>query len=171
MVNFHHEEPQGRVHSSDVSATLVESRIIGRPYTKYEPIVVLECKRLPPPRSNRQREYVTSDAGQRPGGGIQRFKLGLHASDLALAGMIGYVQARTCGDWFAEINTWIRDLAASADPYWSPGDLLRSPRSGPARGVTVCESQHARNRGATPTIHLRHLWVELSNPHRIRRQT
>ena len=95
MVHFHHEEPQGVRHSADFSANPIDAGWIeGRQYTKYEPILVMEGKRLPTPGSGREREYVASAAGEKPGGGVQRFKLGLHGAKLSRAGMVGYVQAR-----------------------------------------------------------------------------
>ena len=126
MVHFHHEEPQGVRHSADFSANPTDRAWIeGRQYTKYEPILVLEGKRLPTPGSGREREYVASAAGEKPAGGVQRFKLGLHGARLSIAGMVGYVQERTCADWFAEVNHWIDDLASSADPLWSSADRLK----------------------------------------------
>ena len=40
----------------------------------------MEGKRLPTPGSGREREYVASATGEKPGGGVQRFKLGLHGA-------------------------------------------------------------------------------------------
>ena len=79
MVHFHHEEPQGIHHAADFSANPMDAGWLeGRQYTKYDPILVIEGKRLPTPGSGREREYVTSATGEKPGGGVQRFKLGLH---------------------------------------------------------------------------------------------
>ncbi len=82
MVHFHHEEPQGSQHAADISANPLDTDWIeGRQYTIiYDPILVLEGKRLPTPGSGRKREYVASASGDKPSGGIQRFKLGLHGS-------------------------------------------------------------------------------------------
>ena len=126
MVHFHHEEPQGVRHSADFSANPSDVGLIeGRQYTIYEPILVIEGKRLPTPGSGREREYIASAAGEKPGGGVQRFKLGLHGARLSRAGMVGYVQANACADWFAEVNRWIDDLASSADPLWSGRHRLK----------------------------------------------
>jgi hypothetical protein len=162
MVHFHHEEPQGDRQSADFSASLSNGGWIeGRQYTKYEPILVVEGKRLPTPGSGREREYVTSAAGQKSAGGVQRFKLGLHGGALTIAGMVGYVQAKTCADWFAAVNQWVDDLASSGDPLWSRGDRLdRFVLSSVAR-VSRCHSQHTRTSGVSPAIRLTHLWVEI----------
>ncbi len=162
MVHFHHEEPQGVRHSADFAANPTDGGWIeGRQFTKYEPILVVEGKRLPTPGSGRQREYVVSTAGEKPGGGVQRFKLGLHGARLSIAGMVGYVQAKACADWFAEVNRWIDDLASSGDPLWSSNDRLRGFIFASRGRVSRCESQHKRKPvGATP-IRLAHLWIEM----------
>ncbi len=92
MVHFHHEEPQGIRHSADFSANPSDEGLIeGRQYTIYEPILVMEGKRLPTPGSGREREYLASPVGEKPGGGVQRFKLGLHGARLSRAGLVGYL--------------------------------------------------------------------------------
>lgn len=162
MVYFHHEEPQGARHSADFSANLADGGWIeGRQYTKYEPILVMEGKRLPTPGSGREREYVASPAGEQPGGGVQRFKLGLHGAKLSIAGMVGYVQAKTCEDWLAAVNRWIDDLASSGDPLWSRDDRLDRFILDSGARVSRCESQHTRKPAASPAIRLTHLWVEM----------
>lgn len=162
MVHFHHEEPQGVFHSADFSANPIDAGWIeGRQYTKYEPVLVIEGKRLSTPGSGREREYVTSASGEKPGGGIQRFKLGLHGAMLPIAGMVGYVQAKTCADWFAAVNRWIDDVASSCDPLWSVDDRLAGFSLDADDRVSRCESTHVRKLGESPTIRLAHLWVEM----------
>lgn len=165
MVHFHHEEPQGNRHSADISASPLDAGWIeGRPYTKYDPLLVLEGKRLPTPGSDREREYVASPVGATPMGGIQRFKLGLHGAALSIAGMVGYVQQETCPHWFAEMNRWIDELASVAGSDWSSNDRLRAFNFDPDTHVSRCESEHLRASGASPKVGLKHLWVEMSLP-------
>ena len=162
MFHFHHEEPQGVRHSADFSVNPVDGGWIeGRQFTKYEPILVIEGKRLPTPGSGREREYVTSMTGEKPAGGMQRFKLGLHGARLSIAGMVGYVQARTCPDWLGTVNHWIDELASSGDPLWSRHDRLDRFILDSRARVSRCESEHRRKSGASPTIRLTHLWVEM----------
>ncbi len=162
MVHFHHEEPQGVRHSADISATPVgEGWIEGRPYSKYDPILIVEGKRLPTPGSGREREYVTSAIDAAPSGGVQRFKLGLHGAALSIAGIVGYVQAGTCAEWYDRINAWIDDLASSPDPLWSGSDRLDGFMGDGLARVSRCESEHSRPTGVSPTIRLAHLWVEM----------
>jgi hypothetical protein len=164
MVQFHHEEPQGSQHSADMSANpLDEDWIEGRQYTKYDPILVLEGKRLPTPGSGRECEYVASRAGEPPRGGMQRFKLSLHGETVSIACMVGYVQKETCDHWFDEINQWIDDLA-STDSNWSSSDRLRSFIPNTGNRISRCESEHSRTSGVSPRVRLTHLWVEMSRP-------
>jgi hypothetical protein len=165
MVHFHHEEPQGSQHSADISANPLDvDWIEGRQYTKYDPILVLEGKRLPTPGSGREREYVASAGGATPMGGVQRFKLGLHGGPVAIAGMVGYVQERTCRHWFAEVNRWIDELASSAESSWSRNDRLRDFSFDPGTRVSRSESEHSRTSAVSPRVRLAHLWVEMSSP-------
>lgn len=165
MVHFHHEEPQGNQHSADISANPLDAGWIeGRQYTKYDPILVLEGKRLPTPGSGRKREYVASPHGATPMGGVQRFKLSLHGAAVSIAGMIGYVQQETCAYWFAEINRWMNELASSAASHWSSNELLHSFIPDPGDRVSRCESEHSRTSGVSPRVRLAHLWVEMSLP-------
>lgn len=78
MVIFHQEIPQAGRHRVDLAAFPAEPTIIeARPYSIYEPILVLEGKRLPAPSADRQMEYVT---------GRDRRDGGIHASSLAGTG-------------------------------------------------------------------------------------
>jgi len=162
MIHFHHEEPQGARHSADFSANPTDAGWIeGRQYTKYEPILMMEGKRLPTPGSGRQREYLTSSADEAPSGGVQRFKLGLHGARLSVAGMVGYVQESTCGNWFATVNDWVNDLASSGDPLWSGDDRLDGLILHLGDRMSRCQSEHRRRSGSSPMIRLIHLWVEM----------
>lgn len=159
MALFHHEEPQTGRRLVDLSAFPLSSTMIeGRTYNTYTPILVLECKRLPAPSNDREREYVTG--GGKKSGGIQRFKLGLHGSKLSHAGMIGYVQQDTFDNWFTAINVWIDELATSSSE-WSTSDLLKELNSVSSNGTATCTSIHNRVNSENEQIHLTHLWVDL----------
>ena len=163
MVHFHHEEPQGVQHAADFSASPVDGGWIeGRQYTKYDPILVMEGKRLPTPGSGREREYVTSAAGKKPGGGMQRFKLGLHGKSLSTAGMVGYVESGDCRNWFDTINQWVNDLASSDHPHWKVDERLHDFVLDQGVRVSRCTSEHPRTSHVSPFIRLTHLWVEMT---------
>ena len=90
MVVFRHEEPQKGRRRVDMSAKTKQPIIAAtRDFTKYDPFLVIEGKRLPAPERGREREYVTGF--DKTSGGLQRFKLGLHGASLEIAAMVAYV--------------------------------------------------------------------------------
>jgi hypothetical protein len=162
MVN---DRIQGRITSGLAPGTtvwktlqFVKAVIEGRSYSLLDPFLVLEGKRLPPPKPDREREYVTG--GDKKSGGIQRFKLALHGALLRHAGMIGYVQRDSFDDWFTSINVWITDLAESTSE-WSQEDCLSELTTDVANRVASCISVHTRVDAVTGKIHLSHLWVDM----------
>jgi len=163
MVQFNREEKQTQRRSIDISATPVEEALIGaQTYSIYDYFLVFECKRLPAPTHSREREYVTGDL-RIINGGIQRFKLGLHARDLQLAVMIGYLQKDSTVSWLDRINTWILELSdngSSADGCcWTKKELLSSFEDNISEGTAQCQSVHNRIKGLSNDIKLFHLWV------------
>jgi len=132
MITFGHEEPQASRRHADVSALPSEGVVINaRPYTIYDPVLVIECKRIPAPAENREREYVTGTDPRRITGGIQRFKLGQHGGQMDKATMIAYVQEGIPHQWLQKINGWILELidkpVGDGCP-WSSDDILREMR-------------------------------------------
>ncbi|QDU59523.1 hypothetical protein Pan216_03520 [Planctomycetes bacterium Pan216] len=159
MAYFQHEERQSGRRRVDLSALPpVSADIQGRSYSNYDPFLVIECKRLPAPGSDRDREYVTG--GDKTSGGIQRFKLGVHGGRLRDAAMIGYVQGGTFRKWFRSINGWIGELAASSCD-WSADDCLGNLSTDEKSRVARCTSVHARVNSETSEVRLTHLWVDM----------
>jgi len=162
MANFHHEEPQGRRWSVDLSASpaeLICADLYGR--SLFEPFLVFEAKRLPAPSARREREYVTGYEDR--SGGIQRFKLRLHAINHETAAMIGYVQKGQLAAWLPAINGWISELVGvlSRDGCtWLESEQLTDYQEDARNGTASCFSRHPRC-GHTPAdpIDLYHLWV------------
>jgi hypothetical protein len=61
MFRFDHEEPQQGTRSADISVSPGAKMVIeARTYTIYDPVLVIECKRLPAPSADREKEYVSS---------------------------------------------------------------------------------------------------------------
>lgn len=164
MVRFDHEEPQVSRRQADLSASPVEPTLLeARLYTIYDPVLIMECKRLPAPSRDREREYVTG--GEKRNGGIQRFKLGLYAAKHDLAGLVGYVQQRTARHWYKEINKWISDLATHTQEdgcVWCEGESLEPLEEDLSKGIASCRSSHDRT-GDTRShkIELHHLWITM----------
>lgn len=165
MVRFGTEEPQTGRRRVDLSASPVETTAIGaRLHTIYDPIMVFECKRLPAPSRDREKEYVTG--GKERTGGIQRFKLGLHGADMDMAAMIGYLQERSPNSWHSDINSWITELegcTSGDDSTWSDDDKLGILSEVKSQGLACCESVHERtNSKYGKYINIYHLWVVMN---------
>lgn len=160
MVAFNHQERQEPRRTIDISATLLEAFVGGS--SIYEPVLVMEGKRLPAPTRDREREYLTGF--DRRSGGIQRFKLALHGAALERAMMIAYVQDGSVAEWERRLNEWIDELKAStptAHDTWDASDRLRDFDEHPGRTAS-CRSDHARLSGAR--IRLDHVWVDMRGP-------
>lgn len=87
----------------------------------YEPVFIMEAKRLPTPGNNRIREYVTGQtlAGN-PNGGIERFKMERHGKGLLNCGILAYIEDDSFETWLQRINDWICELSAP----WSQEEKL-----------------------------------------------
>lgn len=162
MVLFSHEEKQTGTRRVDISAVPKSGLFVGQMYHSiYDPFLVFEGKRLPPPSAAREREYVTGGANR--SGGIQRFKLALHGAGQTTAAMIGYVQAETFGEWLSRINHWIATEAENSSvsgENWSLSEQLVDFREDPSLRIAGSCSMHARiGPAASLEIRLQHLWV------------
>ena len=165
MVRFDHEVYQTGRRSVDLSASLVEKTVIGvRLYTIYDPILVLECKRLPAPSQDREKEYVTGGK-ERKSGGIQRFKLGLHGADLDIMAMIGYVQENSLRHWHRMVNEWISELAGGTISdfcVWNVGELLEPIDEYISKGLARYRSVHSRTgHQSNNEMQIHHLWIAM----------
>lgn len=165
MVCFDHEEPQHGRRSVDLAASPVASTVIGaKLHTIYKPILVIECKRLPAPSKDREKEYVTG--GENKSGGIQRFKLGLHGGTLDAAVMIGYVQKRSAYEWHHDINKWISELASGSIKdvcVWNSSEMLELLEECESKGFSSYRSVHSRTgRKVSSKIKIHHLWIAMN---------
>jgi hypothetical protein len=141
--------------------------LAARTYTKYETVLAIECKRLPAPTRDREREYVSG--GDKTTGGIQRFKLSEHGAGLPVAVMVGYIQRETAQIWLEKINGWLVEMAGSKTGdglLWESGEKLGDFRYDGEAATACAISSHPRISG-TPRLHeqpieIRHLWVEMS---------
>jgi hypothetical protein len=168
MIRFGPEEYQIRQRRVDISASPAESIFLeAKPYTIYDPVLVLECKRLPaPPPKSREKEYVTGLASKKLSGGIQRFKLGLHGTKHNLAVMIGYLQNNTSRDWYVKINGWILELVKypiGDGCVWTADETLKAFERDTSRGIYSYRSIHSRTGDIVNNeIELHHLWVTMN---------
>lgn len=165
MIRFDTEEPQVNNRKVDLSVSPAEAAFIGaREYSIYDTILVLECKRLPAPSKDREKEYV-SGGKERVSGGIQRFKMGLHGTDMKLAVMIGYVQQRSANEWWREINKWILELSKNKKTdfcIWKSDETLQFLKEDAPNGLYSYKSNHGRVGKARHKIKIHHLWISMN---------
>jgi len=135
--------------------------IEGRRHVDFDPLLPIECKRLPTPKDKGrdEREYVINRYAST--GGIQRFKAGHHGGDHKLGAMIAYVQEETRMIWHTRVAEWIENLVAVGQPGWTAQDLLHLEHDDETLQLAVFRSSHTRENGL-PEIELRHLWVEMN---------
>lgn len=161
MVLFQHEQRQEGRRRVDLSVKPIKKiDIEGVTYTKYQPILVIEGKRLPLPSKTREREYVTG--GKELSGGIQRFKMGLHGRELPKAIILGYLQQGTFQEWHSRINGWISDLAREQSDDWANHEILAELSNQSEGQKARTSSVHPRIKECkTSEIIILHFWVQL----------
>jgi hypothetical protein len=161
MVFFHHEQQQTGKRRVDIAVKPKNSvTIYGTQYTCYQPIIVIECKRLPAPSQNREREYVTGER-EKISGGIQRFKLGEHGREHNIAIIVGYVQKKSLHDWFLIINGWIDALANTNSDLWSNEEKLTEFHSDSNKRAKSISIHSRRKECKSNTIQLFHFWIQM----------
>jgi hypothetical protein len=164
ILQFRREEPdEGQPGRSIDLAPAPSGETIwinGRRYSDFDPLLPIECKRLPTPTGSGRdkREYLRTAQGTT--GGVQRFKAGHHGSIHRVGAMIGYVQAENISLWVRRINVWIRALARAGIAGWTPDDCLMLHHHNANSRMAMLTSEHRRERGL-PNIALHHLWVEV----------
>lgn len=165
MIYFRHEQKQeGRRRIDMATKPRITVVINGRRYTRYQPILVIEGKRLPAPSNDREREYVTGENDDITGG-IQRFKTGAHGKEHGEAIIVGYVQAEVPEYWFAVINGWISDLKTELPDKWSMNDELRDIQCEDSGQRARSFSEHSRVSGCrSESIRLHHFWIQMKRP-------
>lgn len=158
-----HETP-GR-HDIGVFPSGEEGLVVrGRAFGPDEPLYTIECKRLPAP-AGRHREYLTSERGEKPRGGVQRYKLCVHGAGLDAAGIVGYVQERDLESWRNTINGWVMELLSAPvdQATWTQADRLKPhPKFKHLRNTLVSRSESVRVDGR-PAF-LCHFLVDLRPP-------
>ncbi len=165
FLQFRTEEPeeQTRGRKLDLIAAPCGATvwIEGRCHIDFDPLLPIECKRLPTPHGTGrdEREYFTT--GQGSTGGIQRFKTGVHGAKHRLGAMIAYVQQESRTFWNSRITEWITGLVTTSEPGWTADDHLNLVQDDSRLRLTVFRSSHARNNGLSD-IELRHLWISMN---------
>lgn len=133
--------------------------INGRQHTYYDPLIPIECKRLPTPdlKKRERREYLHTRKSTT--GGVQRFMAGLHGGDFETGAIIGYVQSRSADAWLDTLNHWIRGFVACAIAPWHSADTITVEHHDAVNRTLLGKSLH--NRVGRPAIELWHILVEI----------
>jgi hypothetical protein len=165
FLQFRIEEPDEQVKSRKIDLVPAPCGaavwIEGRRHIDFDPLLPIECKRLPTPndKDRDEREYVIS--GQTSTGGIQRFKAGHHGAGHKIGAIIGYIQQETRMFWKARVAEWIKGLVDAGQAGWNVTDQLKDEHDDDTLQLTVLRSAHTREKGL-PDIELRHLWVQMN---------
>ena len=133
--------------------------IANRRHTHFDPLLPIECKRLPTPPRRDKREYLRTAKGSK--GGVQRFKNGHHGSSYNLGVLIAYVQTKDVTFWRRSIDRWIRAFARVKLPGWTNADRLQLDVQDLEKRVVALTSINSRIGTLTP-VRIRHLWIEIS---------
>lgn len=152
----------GRSAKIDIGVLSIEEQIIvlDRAFNENDAFFEIECKRLPTPGQNREKEYVIGQ--ERPSGGIERFKKSIHGKNLKHAAIIGYIQQEDENHWYLKINDWIGELITSTPDHWKEDDKLTKQGS-EMNGLDKFISKNFRSEidGQEDFINLFHFWISL----------
>jgi len=167
LLYFHHEgmqdEEKGTSPSVDIEALATDAAFFeARLFAKEETLMAIEAKRLPSLPKLREREYLVGH--EKPCGGIERFKLGIHGGNAFTWTMLGYVQEESFSAWREKINGWIDELSKNAKTKmtWHAAEKLKMI----VEKQTTARHQSANGRyrnGNSDTIQINHLWVLLTD--------
>ncbi|ODT15213.1 MAG: hypothetical protein ABS35_32185 [Kaistia sp. SCN 65-12] len=164
ILQFRREDPDevsaGRAIDL-VAAPSGETIVIGgREYNEYQPLLPIECKRLPTPAGNKrdEREYLVSKFSST--GGVHRFKDGHHGSNHKRAAMIGYLQNQDIVFWQGKMDVWIDGIVGDGMVGWSASDKLSLVGHDKAQRFAALQSRHERAK-TLDHIQIDHLWIEM----------
>ena len=141
--------------------TKEENIIIGiYSYSERETFFSIEAKRLGL-TGKREKEYLIghSENGKyKYCGGIERFKKGIHGSNLTYSAIIGYVQKNDFSFWFSKINFWIDELIKDEkqDIGWTKKDKLTKIHFEQKKAKLI-----SKNKRRKDYIFLYHFWIDL----------
>ena len=166
LLYFHHEgmqeERTGISPSMDIEAIAKTSTVFeARLYAKENTLMAVEAKRLPsPPPKSREREYLVGSGAN--GGGVERFKLGVHGKNAPAWTIVAYLQKHDFASWHTTVNGWLTELACTGHPpaQWNSSETLELVGQG-----TISARYRSMNTrtcgGQTDVIEITHLWVLL----------
>lgn len=165
FLQFRTEEPDEVVSGRKLDLVPAPSGCVvwidGRRHFDFDPLLPIECKRLPTPIGIKRDklEYLYSRYSST--GGVDRFKEGRHGGVHALGAMIGFIQDGEIAPWEKRLARWIKTLARAKVGGWSVADRVTLRRYDAALRLGILQSLHTRSAGLGD-IELRHLWIEMN---------
>ena len=167
LIRFHHEDPAGKQRRLDLGAKPVKQIFASKhSYSRHDTILPIEGKRLPAPKKEREREYVSGVEAKKTTGGMQRFKTGDNGRTHSHAVLVAYIQENNFHHWEKQVNSWIDEFVINPPPTgetWDVSEKLTTQTSAPQ--ITKLTSILLRNENClTKQLNLTHLWVMLPPP-------
>lgn len=165
FIQFRREEPDSRNTSRSIDMVAAPSGCVlwveGQKYEDFDPLLPIECKRLPTPRGRKRdkREYLYN--AHSTTGGIDRFKNGYHGADHVRAAMVGFIQSDSVLAWEGKLKRWVAVLTRARKAGWTLQDTLRLAGHDINLKSARLDSLHART-GGLQDIDLHHLWIEMA---------
>jgi hypothetical protein len=132
-------------------------------YYNSKSIFEVECKRLPTPGTDREKEYVQREEkgkGEyvKESGAMARFKKSLYSKSLSQCSIIGYIQKNSYMEWFETINNWILEFSKDEMSIWNKDDSLFDFKENDK--IAVCLSENKRIDESKIKIH--HIWIMMN---------
>ena len=134
--------------------------IDGRKHYDFDPLLPIECKRLPTPSGTKRDKMEYLHSRHSSTGGVARFKEGHHGASHKLGAMIGFIQDEAILPWEKKLSHWTNVLVRARKLGWLGTDRIVLSKHDTALQLGVLRSSHART-GGLGFIELRHLWIEM----------
>lgn len=134
--------------------------IDGKKHYDFDPLLPIECKRLPIPRSTKRDKMEYLHSRYSSTGGVARFKEGHHGASHKLGAMIGFIQDEAILPWEERLSRWTSVLVRAKKLGWVGGDKIILSKHDATLKLGILQSRHSRV-GGLASIELRHLWIEM----------
>lgn len=165
FLQFRTEEPDEVVGGRKIDLVPAPSGCVvwinGRRHFDFDPLLPIECKRLPTPPGLKRDKFEYLYSRHSSTGGVDRFKEGHHGAGHVLGAMIGFIQDGAITPWEKKLLFWTKTLARAKIGGWAVADGIALHRHDASLGLGVLQSLHTRKAGLA-NIELRHLWIEMN---------
>lgn len=164
-IQFRTEEPDDVTPGRKIDLVPAPSGCVvwidGKKHYDFDPLLPIECKRLPTPTGTRRDKMEYLHSRYSSTGGVARFKEGHHGAAYRLGAMIGFIQDETILPWEAKLSHWTNILVRAKKLGWRGAERVTLSKHDPALRLGLLKSCHSRT-GGLESIELRHLWIEMN---------